>query len=102
MDASRDFLFVFCLFLFLRTSSAGGGGQGGRGGGGALPDLYIYFPCSADHERDWPAPYKVIYFGLATNALNVRNNNNNNNTTVVVLMYTRTTVGSAHPLTRKR
>ena len=37
-----------------------------------------FFPCSADHERDWP-PCKVVFFGLATNALNVRNNNNNNN-----------------------
>ena len=34
------------------------------------------FPCSADHERDWP-PCKVVFFGLATNALNVRNINNN-------------------------
>ena len=33
------------------------------------------FPCSADHERDWP-PCKVVFFGLATNTLNVRNNNN--------------------------
>ena len=36
---------------------------------------------SADHERDWP-PCKVVFFGLATNALNVRNNNNNNKYTV--------------------
>ena len=37
--------------------------------------FFIYFfPCSADHERDWP-PCKVVFFGLATNALNVRNNN---------------------------
>ena len=36
---------------------------------------------SADHERDWP-PCKVFFFGLATNALNVRNNNNNNKYTV--------------------
>ena len=45
----------------------------------ALPDLFFFsfFPCSADHERDWP-PCKVVFFGLATNALNVRNNNNNN------------------------
>ena len=30
------------------------------GGGGALPDfLFLFsFPCSADHERDWP-PRKV-------------------------------------------
>ena len=34
---------------------------------------YISFPCSADHERDWP-PCKVVFFGLATNTLNVRNN----------------------------
>ena len=43
-------------------------------------DLFFssFFPCSADLERDWP-PCKVVFFGLATNALNVRNNNNNNN-----------------------
>ena len=47
-----------------------------RAGGGALPDFFFFFfPCSADHERDWP-PCKVVFFGLATNALNVRNNNN--------------------------
>ena len=47
-----------------------------RGGGGsALPDFFIFiFPCSADHERDWP-PCKVVFFGLATNTLNVINNN---------------------------
>ena len=48
-----------------------------RGGGGrALPDFFssLSFPCSADHERDWP-PFEVVFFGLATNALNVRNNN---------------------------
>ena len=33
--------------------------------------------ASADHERDWP-PCKVVFFGLATNTLHVRNNNNNN------------------------
>ena len=58
--------------FFLRTSSA-------RGGGGALPDFFFLFlfPWSADHEWDWP-PCEVVFFGLATNALNVRNNNNNN------------------------
>ena len=69
------FLFIF-IYFFLRTSSARGGG----GGGDALPDFFFFFfffPCSADHERDWP-PCKVVFFGLATNALNVRNNNNNN------------------------
>ena len=44
------------------------------GGEGALPDFFFFFfPCSADHERDW-LPCKVVFFGLATNALNVRNN----------------------------
>ena len=40
--------------------------------------FFFFFACSADHERDWP-PYKVVFLGLATNALNVRNNNDNNN-----------------------
>ena len=46
----------------------------GGGGGGALPDFFFlsFFLCSADRERDWP-PCKVVFFGLATNALNVRN-----------------------------
>ena len=40
--------------------------RGGGGGGGVGA-------ASPDHERDWP-PCKVVFFGLATNALNVRNN----------------------------
>ena len=73
VDAPRDFLF---FYFFLRTSSA-------RGGGGVRCETFSFsfFPCSADHERDWP-PCKVVFFGLATNALNVRNNNNNNNIVV--------------------
>ena len=52
---------------------------GGVGGGyAARRFLLLFFPCSADHERDWP-PCKVVFFGLATNTLNVRNNNNINN-----------------------
>ena len=46
-------------------------------GGGYVARLFLLFsfPCSADHERDWP-PCKVdLKFGLATNTLNVRNNN---------------------------
>ena len=42
--------------------------------GGGVCCQTFYFPCSADHERDWP-PCKVVFFGLATNTLNVRNNN---------------------------
>ena len=52
-------------------------GGGGGGGGRCQTFYFLFFPCSADHERDWP-PCKVVFFGLATNALNVRNNNNNN------------------------
>ena len=53
--------------------------RAGAGGGGVRCQTFFlfFFPCSADHERDWP-PCKVVFFGLATNALNVRNNNNNN------------------------
>ena len=45
---------------------------------GALPDFFLFFfSRSADHERDWP-PCEVVFFGLATNALIVRNDNNKN------------------------
>ena len=70
----RRVIFIFIFIYFFSERAARGGG-----GGGALPDFFFFFfPCSADHERDWP-PCKVVFFGLATNALNVRNNNNNNN-----------------------
>ena len=63
MDASRDYFYF--IFFSERAARAGGGG-------GALPDFFFFFfPCSADHERDWP-PCKVVFIGLATNALNVR------------------------------
>ena len=59
------------LFLFFSPNEQRAGGGGGR----ALPDFFFFFfPCSADHERDWP-PCKVVFFGLATNGLNMRNNN---------------------------
>ena len=41
--------------------------------GMAINVSFFFFSCSADHERDWP-PSKIVFFGLATNALNVRNN----------------------------
>ena len=74
LDHSGDkYTVQFFLFIFfLRTSSAQGGG-----GVRCQTFSFSFFPCSADHERDWP-PCKVVFFGLATNALNVRNNNNNN------------------------
>ena len=47
------------LLIFLRTSSVGGWG----GGGYAARRFFLFsFPCSADHERDWP-PCKVIFSG---------------------------------------
>ena len=63
---------VFFLFIYFSPNEQ-------RAVGRALPDFFffLFFPCSADHERDWP-PFKVVFSGLATNALNVRNNNNNN------------------------
>ena len=80
------FYFFFVLFLFfLRTSSARGGGGGVR----CQTFSFSFFPCSADHERDWP-PCKVVFFGLATNALNVRNNNNNNNNNIHTYYYIHT------------
>ena len=62
--------------------------MGGGGRGNALPDVFFFsfFPFSADHERDW-VPCKVVFFGLATNALNVRNNNNNNNMHACMYVY---------------
>ena len=73
-DASRDFLF----FIFSPNEQRAGGGGGALPdwGGGAARLFFFFFPCSADHERDWPL-CKVVFFGLATNALNVRNNSNN-------------------------
>ena len=57
VDAPRDFLiFYFIIFIFSPNE------QRARGGGGALPDFFFsFFPCSADHERDWP-PCKVVFF----------------------------------------
>ena len=67
------FIFYFLFFIFSPNEQRAGGGRGGR----CQIFSFSFFPCSADHERDWP-PCKVVFFGLATNALNVRNNNNNN------------------------
>ena len=66
----RRVIFFFFFFFFFFSERA----ARGKGGGGAARLFLIFiFPCSADHERDWP-PCKVVFFGLATNALNVRNN----------------------------
>ena len=70
VDAPRDFYFYFYLIFIFSERAA----RGGEGGGRCQTFSFSFFPCSADHERDWP-PCKVVFFGLATNALNVRNNN---------------------------
>ena len=79
MDAPRDFLNFFLIIIIFSPNE-----QRARGGGGVRCQTFSFsfFPCSADHERDWP-PCKVVFFGLATNALNVRNNNNNNNNRMI-------------------
>ena len=64
------FFLLFYLFFFSERAA-----RGGVGGLRCQTFFFFFFPCSADHERDWP-PCKVVFFGLATNALNVRNNNN--------------------------
>ena len=82
MDAPRDFLiFYFLFFIFSPNEQRAGGGGGGVR---CQTFSFSFFPCSADHERDWP-PCKVVFFGLATNALNVRNNNNKNNILISIL-----------------
>ena len=69
VDAPRDFFLFLFYFIFSPNEQRAGGG-----GGRCQTFSFSFFPCSADHERDWP-PCKVVFFGLATNALNVRNNN---------------------------
>ena len=68
------YIYIYIYFILFSPNE-----QRARGGGGGVrcQTFFLFlFPCSADHERDWP-PCKVVFFGLATNALNVRNNNNN-------------------------
>ena len=62
-------------FLFFPNEQRARVGGGGGGGGGRCQTFFLsfFFLYSADRERDWP-PCKVVFFGLATNALNVRNN----------------------------
>ena len=89
LDAFRFFLKIECtcgLVVKCKCVSLYQLQFGGRGGVRCQTFSFSFFPCSADHERDWP-PCKVVFFGLATNALNVRNNNNNNN--VVTLLCSR-------------
>ena len=66
MDASRDF-----YFYYLRTTSAGGGGGGGKGGAARL---FFFPPVQQTTSGIGHRVNYVVFFGLATNALNVRNN----------------------------
>ena len=52
------------------------GGVGELGGGGGVLPYFTFISCSADHERigHRVKKYLVVFFGLATNTLNVRNN----------------------------
>ena len=89
VDAPRDFLF---LSLFSPNE------QRARGEGGGAARLFFFFFFSpvqqTTSERDWP-PCKVVFFELATNALNVRNNINNNN-------FSRSHAGAIYIITRLR
>ena len=64
---ASDSYTIFLFYLFSPNEQCGGWG----GGYAARLFLLFSFPCSADHERDWP-PCKVVFLGLATNTLNVR------------------------------
>ena len=64
----RRVIFLFFYFLFFPNEQ-----RAGEGGGGDARLFFFFFSFSADHERDW-SPCKVVFFGLATNTLNVRNN----------------------------
>ena len=48
---------VIFIFIFYERAAWGGGG----GGGVRCQTFYFFsFPCSADHERDWP-PCKAVF-----------------------------------------
>ena len=78
----------------------------GGGGGGALPDFFFFsfYPCSADHERDWP-PCKVVIFGLTTNdryAECEKHNNNNNNIQEKMVMVQKYSGKATYPKKPKK
>ena len=45
-----------------RHITGGSAHQGGNFTAGKITDDNLLFPCSADHDRDWP-PYKVFFSG---------------------------------------
>ena len=66
------------IFFFFSPNEQRGGGGGGEGGAARLFLFFSPFQqtTSGTGHR---VKYQVVFFGLATNALNVRNNKNNNN-----------------------
>ena len=70
----RPRLKVRDFFFFLRTSSVGGGSGGGR----CAARLFVlfFFPCSADHERDWPS-CKVVFWGVGNQYAECEKKKNN-------------------------
>ena len=68
---------IFYLFIFSEQAA-----RAGKGGGGAARLLFFLF--SPVQQTTSGIGHRVKkFFGLATNALNVRNNNNNNTCIVV-------------------
>ena len=59
------------------------------GGVRCQTSLLSSFPCPADHERNCP-PCKLVFFGLATNTLNVVNKNINNYSDTVCVSHMST------------
>ena len=59
------------------TGGGGGGGGEGRGGGAALPGFFFFSFFSVQQTTSEIGHCVKCFFGLATNALSVRNNNNN-------------------------
>ena len=54
------------LYYSILLIAAWGGGEGA-----ARLSIFYFFPCPTDYEQDWPQ-CKVVFFGLATNTLNLR------------------------------
>ena len=70
----RRVISFFNLLIFPERAAR----RGGAGGGGEGAAILFFFPVQQTTSGIGHR-VKVVFFGLATNALNVRNNNNNNN-----------------------
>ena len=73
-DASRYFIyFIFILFYFSPNKQRAGWGGGGEGRFQTF-SFFFFFPVQQTTSGIGHRVNKVVFFGLATNALNVRNN----------------------------